>query len=93
MKRAREENKPVFIDFTGYTCTNCRYMEGAVFPLPEVKSRLEKMVLVTAYTDGTDDVHDQQRQRRQPQPSTPEQTSGGGVAPRHAGSAVQGQSR
>jgi thiol:disulfide interchange protein DsbD len=37
-------------------------MEGAVFPRPEVRSRLEKMVLVTAYTDGTEDVHDQQRE-------------------------------
>jgi len=62
MARARAENKPLFVDFTGYTCTNCRYMEGSVFPRPEVRSRLEKMVLVTAYTDGNDEVHDKQRE-------------------------------
>lgn len=57
----KADGKPVFIDFTGYTCTNCRYMEGAVFPRPEVQSRLEQMVRVTAYTDGTAAVHEQQR--------------------------------
>ncbi|MFO8072134.1 MAG: cytochrome c biogenesis protein CcdA [Polyangia bacterium] len=61
-REAREKDRPLFIDFTGYTCTNCRYMEGSVFPRPEVRSRLEKMVLVTAYTDGTADVHDSQRE-------------------------------
>jgi thiol:disulfide interchange protein len=60
-REAREKDRPLFIDFTGYTCTNCRYMEGSVFPRPDVRSRLEKMVLVTAYTDGTADVHDTQR--------------------------------
>ncbi|MDZ7681716.1 MAG: cytochrome c biogenesis protein CcdA [Fodinibius sp.] len=30
---AQKENKPLFIDFTGYTCTNCRAMETNVFPL------------------------------------------------------------
>jgi thiol:disulfide interchange protein DsbD len=62
MAKAREANKPLFVDFTGYTCTNCRYMEGSVFPRPEVRSRLEKMILVTAYTDGSDEVHDKQRE-------------------------------
>jgi thiol:disulfide interchange protein DsbD len=62
MKQARAQNKALFVDFTGYTCTNCRYMEGSVFPRPEVRSRLEKMVLVTAYTDGSDEVHDKQRE-------------------------------
>ena len=58
---ARADDKPQFIDFTGYTCTNCRYMEGAVFPKPEGRARLEKMVRVTAYTDGPDPVDDKQR--------------------------------
>jgi thiol:disulfide interchange protein DsbD len=30
--QAKAENKPVFIDFTGYTCTNCRWMEKTSFP-------------------------------------------------------------
>lgn len=60
--QAKAQGRPLFIDFTGYTCTNCRYMEGAVFPLPEVRRRLEQMVLVTAYTDGDAEVCERQRQ-------------------------------
>jgi len=36
LAQAKEENKPMFIDFTGYTCTNCRWMEANMFPRPEV---------------------------------------------------------
>ncbi|MDR9419158.1 cytochrome c biogenesis protein CcdA [Gracilimonas sp.] len=49
---ARREGKPVFIDFTGYTCTNCRAMESNVFPLEEVVQRFDQMELVKLYTDG-----------------------------------------
>ena len=49
---AKDENKPVFIDFTGYTCTNCRWMESNVFTKTEVKHRFGEMVLVQLYTDG-----------------------------------------
>jgi thiol:disulfide interchange protein DsbD len=59
---AKEKNLPLFVDFTGYTCTNCRYMEGAVFPVPAVRSRLEKMVLVSAYTDCEQSVCETQRE-------------------------------
>jgi thiol:disulfide interchange protein DsbD len=49
---AKRENKPIFIDFTGYTCTNCRWMEQNIFPKPEVASRLAQFVRVRLYTDG-----------------------------------------
>lgn len=52
MKTAKEENRPLFIDFTGYTCTNCRFMEESVFPQGKVHERLDSMVLVRAYQDG-----------------------------------------
>lgn len=52
LAQAKAQNKPVFIDFTGYTCTNCRYNELNVFPLPAVKSELSQFVLVRLYTDG-----------------------------------------
>jgi len=52
LERARESGDPVFIDFTGYTCTNCRWMETNIFPHPEVKKRFDKFVLVQLYTDG-----------------------------------------
>ena len=46
-------NKPVFVDFTGYSCTNCRQMESAVFPQPAVASLLEReFVRLKLYTDG-----------------------------------------
>jgi thiol:disulfide interchange protein DsbD len=48
---ALEKGMPVFIDFTGYTCTNCRAMESNVFPLTGVRERFEKFELVKLYTD------------------------------------------
>jgi thiol:disulfide interchange protein len=52
LARAKAEGKPLFIDFTGYTCTNCRWNERNVFPDPVVKAALSKYVLVQLYTDG-----------------------------------------
>lgn len=49
---AIREGKPIFIDFTGYTCTNCRQMETNIFPLENVRSRFAQMELVKLYTDG-----------------------------------------
>src|SRR5439155_6455032 len=50
-KDAIANNKLIFIDFTGVNCTNCRYNEGSVFPLPNVKDELSKFVKVALYTD------------------------------------------
>ena len=58
LAKAERQNRPVFIDFTGYTCTNCRWMEGNMFPLAEVHSRFQEMVLVQLYTDGTGAEHE-----------------------------------
>lgn len=52
LKQAKAENKNIFIDFTGYTCTNCRWMEINMFPKSSVKGELEKFVRVRLYTDG-----------------------------------------
>jgi thiol:disulfide interchange protein DsbD len=52
LKQANAENKPVFIDFTGYTCTNCRWMEVNMFTKAPVKEELAKYVRVRLYTDG-----------------------------------------
>ena len=52
LSEAKTTGKPVFIDFTGYTCTNCRWMESNVFTKTEVKHRFGEMVLVQLYTDG-----------------------------------------
>ena len=52
LTQAKAENKPIFIDFTGYTCTNCRLIEKNVFPNAGVKAEMEKFVRVRLYTDG-----------------------------------------
>lgn len=50
-KLAAREGKPIFIDFTGFACVNCRLMEKDVFPKPEVVEQFKKFVLVQLYTD------------------------------------------
>jgi len=52
LAQAKTEGRKVFIDFTGYTCTNCRWMEISMFPEPEVAAALQKFVRVRLYTDG-----------------------------------------
>ena len=58
---AQNENKPIFIDFTGYTCTNCRWMETNIFTLDEVKKRFEKYILLALYTDGGENYREKQQ--------------------------------
>lgn len=49
---ARQQNKPLFIDFTGHGCTNCREMEAVVWSDPEVLRRLQNdFVIVALYID------------------------------------------
>jgi len=54
LAQARAENRPIFVDITGYTCTNCRWMEANIFPLPEVRRLLQQFVRVQLHTDGKD---------------------------------------
>ncbi len=62
LQEAAAENKPLFVDFTGYTCTNCRQMEANVFPHPDVATRFEEdFVLLRLYTDGLDKGEEFQR--------------------------------
>lgn len=63
--RAKAENKRVFIDFTGYTCTNCRWMEANVFPKKDVEELLKKFVLVQLYTDGDGEIYERQQKMEQ----------------------------
>ncbi|MDL5047689.1 cytochrome c biogenesis protein CcdA [Oscillatoria amoena NRMC-F 0135] len=49
---ARQQNKPLFIDFTGHGCTNCREMEAVVWSDPLVLERLKNdFVIVALYVD------------------------------------------
>jgi thiol:disulfide interchange protein len=49
---AAKENRPILVDFTGYTCTNCRWMEANMFTKPEVSQELARYVRLRLYTDG-----------------------------------------
>lgn len=50
---ARQQGKPIFIDFTGKTCANCREMEHYVWSDPEVKRILNNdYVMVSLYCDA-----------------------------------------
>ncbi|MGI8495050.1 MAG: protein-disulfide reductase DsbD family protein, partial [Pyrinomonadaceae bacterium] len=62
LNQAKKENKLVFVDFTGYTCTNCRWMEANVFPKAEVEAELGKYVLARLYTDGAGENFERQQQ-------------------------------
>ena len=49
---ASKTKKPIFVDFTGYTCTNCRWMESNIFTRSKVRDLFDQYVLVRLYTDG-----------------------------------------
>jgi len=52
LARAKEENKPVLIDFTGWACVNCRRMEEKVWTNPTVESMMRNdFVVVSLYVD------------------------------------------
>ncbi len=54
---SRKLNKPVFIDFTGHGCVNCREMEARVWADPAVLKRLREDFIVTAlYVDDKTDL-------------------------------------
>jgi thiol:disulfide interchange protein DsbD len=49
---AKEQNKPVFIDFTGHGCVNCREMEARVWSDPAVLKRLNNdFIMLALYVD------------------------------------------
>ncbi len=52
LRVAKKEGKPVFLDFTGHGCTNCRNVENAVWIDPEVRRILsEEVIVCTMYAD------------------------------------------
>jgi thiol:disulfide interchange protein DsbD len=54
LAKAEGEGKTVLVNFTGYACTNCKWMKANMFPRPAIHAALEKLVLVDLYTDGSD---------------------------------------
>lgn len=65
LAKAKAENKKVFIDFTGYTCTNCRWMEANVFVEKDVAVEMDKFILARLYTDGEGEIYEKQQQLEQ----------------------------
>ena len=45
LEEAKKQGKPLFIDFTGIYCANCRVMERRIFPLEKIKNHFDNMVL------------------------------------------------
>jgi len=54
LERARRENKMVFVNFTGYACTNCHWMKANMFTRPEIAEAMNQYVLVELFTDSLD---------------------------------------
>lgn len=52
IKCSAEQNKPVFVDFTGHGCVNCREMEANVWSNPQVLKKLQNDFIIAAlYVD------------------------------------------
>jgi thiol:disulfide interchange protein DsbD len=59
---AKTVNKPVLIDFTGWSCTNCRKMEASVWPDKDVLRRLrEDYVLISLYVDDKTELSEDEK--------------------------------
>jgi thiol:disulfide interchange protein DsbD len=61
LRSAQASGKLVFVDFTGYTCTNCRWMEANIFNRPDVGAELGQFVLARLYTDGEGEMYERQQ--------------------------------
>ncbi|WP_339629717.1 cytochrome c biogenesis protein CcdA [uncultured Maribacter sp.] len=54
---AKEVNKPILLDFTGWACVNCRKMEENVWSDPEVFPIIKNnYVLISLYTDDREEL-------------------------------------
>jgi thiol:disulfide interchange protein DsbD len=61
LAEAKKSGKNIFIDFTGYTCTNCRAMEATVFSRGDIKQMFQNFILARLYTDNGTSLNDSNR--------------------------------
>ncbi|MDQ3333211.1 MAG: thioredoxin family protein, partial [Planctomycetota bacterium] len=61
LEEANATNRPIFVDFTGFTCTNCRWMEANVFSRNDIQELFGNYVLIRLYTDGQGDKYTRNR--------------------------------
>ena len=58
---SREQGKPIFVDFTGHGCVNCREMEQRVWSDPKVLSRLQQdFVVLALYVDDKTELPEEE---------------------------------
>ena len=57
---AEAENKPILLDFTGFTCVNCRKMEEQVWSDPQVFETIrDKYILISLYVDDREKLSEE----------------------------------
>lgn len=62
MAYAKQVNKPVLLDFTGYACVNCRKMEDYVWSDKRIHSILEnEVVLISLYVDDKKELPESEK--------------------------------
>jgi len=62
LQLAKEQHKPILIDFTGWACVNCRKMEENVWPKTGVKELIKNdFILVSLYVDDRKTLPDDQQ--------------------------------
>jgi len=61
LQRAKGEGKPILIDFSGYTCTNCKWMERNILTRADMAPSLERFVRLRLHTDGGPGWRENQR--------------------------------
>lgn len=62
LEESKRTGKPIFTDFTGYTCTNCRWMETNVFTREDVRNLMNQYVLARLYTDRREPANERNKQ-------------------------------
>jgi thiol:disulfide interchange protein DsbD len=59
IEEAKSKGKPILLDFTGYSCVNCRKMESDVWSDPEIYELLDKkFVIISLYVDDREKLKD-----------------------------------
>jgi thiol:disulfide interchange protein DsbD len=59
---AKQINKPILLDFTGYACVNCRKMEDYVWSDPKILSILKnEVVLISLYVDDKKELAENEK--------------------------------
>jgi thiol:disulfide interchange protein DsbD len=56
LAEAKKSGKPVFLEFTGATCTNCQVMKSTVLASPPVRALMAQYVFAELYTDRQADA-------------------------------------